>query len=193
MKSIVVFCGSNNGTNPAFQAIAKEVGAILAKEKIKLIYGGGKVGLMGVLADAALAEGGEVIGVIPHFLDTKEVAHDGLSKLITVESMHDRKMKMHELCDGVLTLPGGYGTMEELFEFITWAQLGLHDKPVGLLNVAGFYDSLSTFLDHMVEQGFLKRLNREMLLESSSVQDLLAKMQAYEAPKVKKWIQSKET
>ncbi len=193
MKSVVVFCGSNNGTNPAYQEVAKEVGTILAKEKIKLIYGGGKVGLMGVLADAVLAQGGEVIGVIPHFLDTKEVAHDDLTELIRVESMHDRKMKMHKLCEGVITLPGGYGTMEELFEFITWAQLGLHNKPVGLLNVAGFYDALFTFLDHLVTESFLKKLNRDMLLESTSIHDLLAKMQSYDAPKVTKWIQSDET
>ena len=193
MKSIAVFCGSNEGFQPAYQKAAQELGQLLAREKITVIYGGGKIGLMGILADAALEEEGEVVGVLPDFLSSREIAHDGLTELIIVESMHDRKMKMHERCDGVIVLPGGYGTLEELFEFITWAQLGLHHKPIGLVNVGGFYDSLLTFLDEIVKAGFMKRSNREMLLQSTSSYELLGLMQSYEPPKVTKWISSDET
>ena len=147
---------------------------------------------MGKVADAALAEGGEVIGVLPTFLGSKEIAHDGLTRLIMVESMHERKLKMHELCDGVMALPGGYGTLEEVFEFITWGQLGLHQKPIGLLNVSGFYDSLLQFLDETVQKEFLLKSNREMLLSSISCQDLLQSMQDYKPPKIAKWISKDE-
>ncbi len=193
MKSIVVFCGSSSGTEKAFKEVAIATGQLLAKEGIRLVYGGGGIGLMGQVADAALEAGGEVVGVIPHFLDTKEVAHDGLTSMIRVDSMHERKMKMHELCDGVITLPGGYGTLEELFEFITWAQLGLHQKPVGLVNTDGFFDSLLQYLDDTMKYGFLNRSNRQMLLQSVSPYELLGMMQSYKAPKVPKWIKSEET
>ncbi len=180
------------GTEPIFEKAAAEVGQLLARENIRVIYGGAKVGLMGKMADAALAEGGEVIGVLPTFLGAKEIAHDGLSQLIMVDSMHDRKLKMHDLCDGVIALPGGYGTLEEVFEFITWAQLGLHSKPVGLYNVKGFYDSLLQFLDETVQKGFLNRSNRDMLLASISCQDLLQSMSDYRPPHIAKWISEEE-
>ncbi len=193
MKSIVVFCGSSDGNHESFTKVTEETGRLLAREGIRLIYGGGGIGLMGKLARAALAEGGEVVGVIPHFLNTREIAFDGVTELIRVESMHDRKMKMHELCDGVMALPGGYGTLEELFEFITWAQLGLHHKPVGVVNVNGFFDPLLSFLDGAMKSGFLNKSNREMLLQSVSPYELLGMMKSYQPIKVTKWMSSEET
>lgn len=153
-----------------------------------MIYGGAKVGLMGVVANGALERGGEVVGVLPDFLGSKEIAHDRLTSLIMVKSMHERKQKMSELSDGVITLPGGFGTMEELFEFITWAQLGLHNKPIGLLNVGGYYDALIRLLDDMVKFGLLKPINRDMLLVESDPEVLLKRMGNYQAPAVPKWI-----
>lgn len=188
MKSVTVFCGSSLGIDEAYQADAFLLGKLLAQQNITLVYGGAKVGIMGAVADAVLNEGGEVVGVIPNFLKTKEVAHDKLSKLIVVNTMHERKMQMQELCDGIIALPGGFGTMEELFEVLTWAQLGLHQKPIGLLNTNGFYDSLIQLLVNMVEKGFLKQINQDMLLVSNDVNDLLLQMQNYKAPEVHKWI-----
>lgn len=192
MKSIVVFCGSSYGNQPVYEEQAIVLGQTLARNGIRLIYGGASVGLMGAVANAALQAGGTVIGVIPRFLNSREIAHIGLSELILVESMHERKAKMNELCDGVITLPGGFGTMEELFEMLTWSQLGLHTKPIGLLNTAGYYDPLNYMVKTMEEQGFLKPVYREMLLTDENVDVLLAKMKAYTAPEVPKWI-SKET
>ncbi len=192
MKSITVFCGSSNGSKEIFKKQAFLLGQTLAKQKMQLVYGGAKVGLMGAVADGCLKEGGKVIGVLPNFLSSKEIAHNGLTKLILVESMHERKTKMHELCDGIIALPGGFGTMEELFEILTWAQLGLHAKPIGLLNVDGFYDSLITLIQEMVDQGFLKELNQNMLLVSDSIDGLLNKMNTYVAPTVGKWITKEE-
>ncbi len=192
MKRITVFCGSSNGTDEIYKSSAIELGKALAQQNIELVYGGAKVGLMGAVADGALAEGGKVIGVLPHFLSTKEIAHEQLTELIRVESMHERKTKMNELCDGVIALPGGFGTMEELFEMLTWAQLGLHQKPIALYNVNGFYDDLITMIQVMVSKGFLKEINQKMLLVSSDVNDLLAQMKTYIAPQVGKWI-TKET
>ncbi len=188
MKNIAVFCGSSNGTEYIYSSQAVLLGRTLAKRNLKLIYGGAKVGLMGALADGALNGGGEVIGVLPHFLRSKEIAHEGLTELILVESMHERKTKMHELCDGIMALPGGFGTLEELFEILTWGQLGLHKKPVGLLNINGFYDSLNILLQTMVDKGFLKVINYKMLLISNDIDDLLEKMDNYIAPTVGKWI-----
>jgi hypothetical protein len=188
MKRIAVYCGSSFGTGANFKAQATLLGQTLAKRDIGLVYGGANVGLMGAVADGVLQAGGKVIGVLPDFLRSKEIAHGGLTQLILVESMHERKTKMNELCDGVIALPGGFGTMEEFFEMLTWAQLGLHQKPVALLNTDHFYDALLTFVQTMVDKGFLKEINRTMLLVSHDIDDLLDKMDNYVAPAVGKWI-----
>ena len=193
MNSITVFCGSSSGYNEIFKTQAALLGHTLAKRNIRLIYGGAKVGLMGAVADGALQAGGKVIGVLPGFLQTKEIAHDHLTELILVQNMHERKLKMNELCDGVIALPGGYGTLEEFFEMLTWAQLGLHKKPIGLLNINGFYDSLDTLTKTMVDNGFLKQLNRDMLLISDNIEILLDSMLKYVAPSTGKWIQNETT
>ncbi|HLZ89446.1 MAG TPA: TIGR00730 family Rossman fold protein [Puia sp.] len=192
MKRIVVFCGSSSGTDAVYEARAYETGAVLAKSGIGIVYGGARVGLMGAVADGALAHGGEVIGVLPRFLSGKEIGHNGLTDLILVDTMHERKTKMHELADGVITLPGGFGTMEELFEMLTWGQLGLHMKPVGILNISGFYNELIDLLQTMVDKGFLKPENQRMLLFADTPEELLAKMRRYQAPAAPKWI-TKET
>ncbi len=189
---ITVFCGSSLGTQEIFKNKARELGKKLASENIGVVYGGAKVGLMGAIADGALAEGGKVIGVLPNFLKSKEIAHEKLTELILVDTMHERKTKMNDLCDGVISLPGGFGTMEEFFEMLTWGQLGLHQKPIGILNINGFYNELIDLLDSMVEKGFLKNINRQMVLVSENIEDLLTKMKEYEAPTIGKWI-NKET
>lgn len=192
MKRITVFCASSFGTEKIYEEQATALGKTLAEQNIELVYGGANVGLMGAVADGALNAGGKVIGVLPNFLRSKEIAHLGLTELILVESMHERKTKMHDLCDGVIALPGGFGTLEELFEMLTWAQLGLHKKPIAILNVNGFYDSLITLLQTMTDKGLLKEVNREMLLVSDSIEDLLHKMRNYTAPTVGKWIDKKK-
>lgn len=188
MKRLTVFCGSSDGNDPIYKEYATGLGQALAKQNIGLVYGGAKVGLMGAVADGCLKEGGAVIGVLPKFLSAKEIAHQGLTELILVESMHARKTKMNELCDGVIALPGGFGTMEELFEMLTWAQLGLHGKPIGLLNVNGFYDHLILMIQGMVDHGFLKGINQQMLLVNNTIDGLLDQMKQYKAPVVGKWI-----
>lgn len=188
MKRITVFCGSSFGTDEIFKEQAKLLGKTLAKQNIGLVYGGANVGLMGAVADGALSENGTVIGVLPNFLRSKEIAHLGLTELILVESMHERKMKMNDLCDGVIALPGSFGTMEELFEMLTWEQLGLHKKPIAILNINGFYDPLIALTKTMVEKGFLKNEYQEMLLVSDNIDDLLHQMKNYTAPTVTKWI-----
>jgi uncharacterized protein (TIGR00730 family) len=188
MKNITVFCGSSRGYESNFLVQSHLLGQTLAKRNIGLVYGGAKIGLMGAVADGALSEGGKVIGVLPNFLRSKEIAHEGLTELILVESMHERKLEMHELSDGVIALPGGFGTLEELFEMLTWAQLGLHKKPIGILNIDGFYDSLNIMIQTMVDKGFLKVMNQQMLLVSDNIDDLLDKMNNYVAPIVGKWI-----
>lgn len=193
IKSIAIFCGSSPGSDKIFSTQAYELGQMLAKRNIQVVYGGAKVGLMGAVADGALSEKGKVIGVLPHFLRTREVAHANLTELILVESMHERKMKMNELSDGVIALPGGYGTMEEFFEMLTWGQLGLHKKPMALFNVAGFYDALSTLIQTMVDKGFLNDANRKMLLVSHNIDDLLRQMNNYVAPETAKWITREKT
>lgn len=193
IKRISVFCASSTGHDGIWMSEAQLLGAYLAKQGITLVYGGGRVGLMGAIADAAMAHGGEVIGVIPHFLNSKEVAHTGITQLIPVETMHERKLRMSELCEGIIALPGGFGTMEELFEMITWAQLGLHRKPVGLLNSNGFYDHLIAFIGQMVDLGFLKKENQDMLLVGNTIEDLLDKMENYEAPVVTKWLNKEQS
>jgi uncharacterized protein (TIGR00730 family) len=188
MKSITIFCGSSSGSDSIYYSQAAMLGKILAHRKIQIVYGGAKVGLMGAVADGALKEGGQVIGVLPNFLKSKEIAHTGLTDLILVESMHERKLKMHELSDGIIALPGGFGTLEELFEMLTWSQLGLHKKPIGLLNINGFYDALMQMLLTMVSQEFLKEINYNMLLVSPTINDLIDRMEQYVAPVVGKWI-----
>lgn len=188
MKRISIFCGSSFGTEAIYQEQATLLGQTLAKQNIELVYGGADVGLMGALADGALSEGGKVIGVLPSFLRSKEIAHKGLTELILVESMHERKTKINDLSDGVIALPGGFGTLDELFEMLTWAQLGLHKKPIAILNINGYYDSLLELTHTMVEKGFLKNVNQEMLLISDSIDDLLEKMRNYSPPTVGKWI-----
>jgi uncharacterized protein (TIGR00730 family) len=182
MKSICVYCGSNSGRVPAFTAAADSLGKLLAERRIKLVYGGGQVGLMGTLADAVLEAGGEVEGVIPEFLALKEIAHMSLSRLHVVNSMHARKAMMESLSEGFIAMPGGIGTMEELFEIWTWGQLGQHRNPVGLLNVDGYYDALVAFLDTMTEQGFLTPEHRSALLVSDDAEALLDMFAAYDAP-----------
>ncbi len=188
MKSIAVFCGSSFGTEPYFIQQTQLLGKIMTETGIDLIYGGASVGLMGVVADAVLAAGGKVRGVLPEFLQTKEIAHDGLTELIIVGSMHDRKLKMNELADGVIALPGGFGTLEELFEMLTWAQLGLHTKPIALLNIDGYYDDLINFIKNMEQKGLLKETHQKMLLVSDNIEDLLTQMKAYQSPVVAKWL-----
>ncbi|TDS14658.1 LOG family protein [Sphingobacterium paludis] len=192
LNSIVIFCASSFGNTSVYKEQAAYVGKLLAERGIQLVYGGGRVGLMGTVANAALDAGGQVVGVIPHFLNSKEREHTGITKLITVETMHDRKRIMNEHADGVIALPGGFGTLEELFEMITWAQLGLHKKPVGLLNINGFYTHLIKFIDHMVDEGLLKSENRAMLLVGETIEDLLEKMANYDPPAVTKWIEKDE-
>ncbi|AZA92542.1 LOG family protein yvdD [Chryseobacterium nakagawai] len=192
MKSITVFCGSSFGTDTIYEEQAFLLGQTLAKQNIQLIYGGSETGLMGTIANGALSENGKVTGVLPHFLQAKEIAHKSLTELVLVETMHERKTKMSELCDGVIVLPGGYGTLEEFFEMITWAQLGLHQKPIAVLNIDGFYDDLINLIQNMVHKGFLKQVNRDMLLISDHIDELLEKMKNYQAPTVGKWISKEE-
>ncbi len=188
MKSIVVFCGSSEGNDPDVLLAAYELGMTLAKNGTTLVYGGSKIGVMGKVALGALENEGKVIGIIPDFLKLKEVVHVGLTELIVTENMHERKLQMHDLSDGIITLPGGYGTLEELFEMITWAQLGLHQKPIGILNTNGFYDDLLKMLRKMVAQGFLKIENYNMLLVDDSVDGLLKQMKEYKPLELPKWI-----
>lgn len=192
MKRVTVFCGSSLGTEDIYKSQATLLGQTLAKRNIELVYGGAKIGLMGAVADGVLSEGGKVIGVLPNFLKSKEIAHEQLTELILVDSMHERKTKMNELCDGVIALPGGFGTLEELFEMLTWAQLGLHKKPIAILNINGFYNPLNVMIQTMVDKGFLKEVNQQMLLVCDNIEELLDKMKNYVAPTVGKWI-SKET
>ena len=192
MKRICVFAGSSFGTNAAYRDAAVALADALAHRGIELVYGGGCVGLMGVLADAMLARGGRVIGVIPHTLMVREVGHRGLTELKVVGSMHERKAAMAELSDAFGALPGGFGTLEETFEILTWAQLGLHGHPCGLLNIAGYFDSLLTFLDHSVQQAFVGDAHRAMLLVDESPRRLLDRFAAYRSPNVEKWLQRSE-
>lgn len=188
MKRITVFCGSNFGTDEIYEKQAFKLGEILANRKIGLVYGGANVGLMNAVANGSLSRGGEVTGVLPVFIKDKGIDHKNLTELIIVNTMHERKTKMNELSDGVIALPGGFGTLEEFFEILTWGQLGLHRKPVGLLNVNGFYDSLKILAQTMVDKGFLKEGNRKMLLISDDIEKLIDQMESYIAPAIDKWI-----
>lgn len=187
MKYIAVFCGSSNGSEAIFSEKASLLGQTIANRGYGVVYGGAHVGLMGAVAEGALTQGGNVIGVIPQFLQKKELAHKGLTENYIVETMHERKAKMNDLSDAVIALPGGFGTMEELFEMLTWGQLSLHKKPIGLLNVDGFYDALVEMTEKMIEKQFLKPEYRDMLIIDSDIDLLLNKMEAYVAPVNDKW------
>jgi uncharacterized protein (TIGR00730 family) len=188
MQSVCVFCGASPGADPVYAAAASAFGALLARTGRRLVYGGGHVGLMGAVADAALAGGGTVVGVIPRSLVEREVAHSSLTELRVVGSMHERKALMAELSDGFVALPGGIGTLEELFEVWTWGQLGLHRKPYGLLNVARFYDPLLAFLDHLVTQRFVRREHRDLVLVDEEPERLVERLARFEPPALPKWI-----
>lgn len=182
MKRICVYCGSSFGNNPIYTMQAKVLGAVIAMRGDELVYGGGKVGLMGVLADAALAAGGSVIGIMPQFLVDKEIAHRGLTELRVVDTMHNRKEMMMRVADAIIALPGGWGTYDELAEAATWAQLGLHDKPLGLLNVSGFFDPLIAQMDHAIAEGFVRPAHRDLLIVEDDIANLLARIDAFVPP-----------
>ncbi len=190
LKAVCVFCGSSFGARPAYREAAQAMGRAIAQKGIQLVYGGGNVGLMGVVADAALAAGGRVIGVIPEFLVQKELAHKGLTELHIVQSMHERKAMMAMLSEGFIALPGGFGTFEEFCEILTWSQLKLHNKPHGLLNVEGYYDPLIRQFNQALSEQFISPAHRAMVLEETDPLRLLERMAEYEAPPMKKWIDS---
>ena len=183
-----MFCGSSDGNDPEIAEAAKKLGEIFAENSITLVYGAAKIGVMGTLAKSALDNNGLVIGIIPEFLKLKEVVHIGLTELITTDNMHQRKMKMQEVSDGFIALPGGMGTLEELFEIITWLQLGLHQKPIGLLNVNGFYDDLISLLQNMVRKALLSQENYNLLLVDTDPKRLLEKMANFKRPNTTKWL-----
>jgi uncharacterized protein (TIGR00730 family) len=193
LKRVCVFCGSNAGTDPVYSRAADALGRTLARRGLGLVYGGGSVGLMGVIADGALAGGGEVIGVIPKALARQEVAHEGLTKMHVVPDMHTRKAKMAELADGFIALPGGYGTLEELFEVVTWGQLGLHARPIALLNAAGYFDGLLGWIDSAVREGFIRPEHRRLLMAGTEPDALLDAMGRYEPPVLEKVLKAGET
>ena len=193
MRRVCIFCGSSNGARAVYVEAARAMGAALTRRRIGLVFGGGRVGLMGVLADAVLAAGGEVTGVIPEALVAKELAHNGLSDLRVVGSMHERKALMAELADAFVALPGGYGTFEEFCEVVTWTQLGFHRKPCGLLNVDGFYEPLLAFFDHAVAEGFVRPGHRALVLEERDPERLLDLLSRYQPPALEKWIERDET
>jgi uncharacterized protein (TIGR00730 family) len=193
LHSLCVFCGSHPGRLPAYAEAARVLGERMAERELELVYGGGKVGLMGVLADAVLAAGGRVFGVIPEALLRREVGHGGVTELRVVDSMHERKALMAQRAGAFLALPGGLGTFEELFEVWTWSALGIHAKPCGLLDVAGYFTPLVSALDHAVEEGFVRRRHREMLLVDSNSGRLLDRLEEYEAPTVEQWLEVAET
>ena len=197
MKRLCVFCGSNAGNQPIYRSEAEKLGRLLAARGIELVYGGGNIGLMGAVADACLEAGGTVVGVIPQALMGKEVAgrpvdHRTLTRLEVVDSMHTRKARMAELSDGFIALPGGFGTFEEFCEILTWGQLGFHQKPMGLLNINGFYDPLLAMFDRAVTDGFLRAQNRAMALADTGIDSLLAQMEAYRAEPVSKWLKEEK-
>jgi len=188
IKRVCVYCGSSSGNNPAYSLAAKHLANAMCERGIGLVYGGAAVGIMGAVADAVLAGGGEAIGIIPKSLAVKEVAHEKLSQLHVVASMHERKAMMAELSDGFVALPGGWGTLEEIFEILTWAQLGFHEKPCALLNIEGYYDNLIRFMENSFEQGFVNELCRPMLIKSNDPGALLDGFATYSAPRVRKWM-----
>ncbi len=188
LRAICVYCGASSGHSPTHAAAASLLGAELARQKITLVYGGGRVGLMGIVADAVMRAGGEVIGVIPRALMDTEVGHEHISRLMVVKDMHERKALMAEYADAFIALPGGLGTLEELFETLTWAQLGFHEKPIGLLNVDGFYDRLVDFIAHQVREGFVRPEHATLLLNEGQVSALIEQLQCFEMPEGVSWL-----
>ena len=187
MQRICVYCGSNMGTREEYSTAARDLADVLVRHELELVYGGAAVGIMGVIADRVLEQGGKVHGVIPRLLQEKEIAHTGLTELHVVSSMHERKSMMAVLSDGFIALPGGFGTLEELIEIVTWGQLQFHDKPCGILNVRGYFDHLLKYLDHAVTEGFLRYENRGMLLHDTDPAGLVQQFERYTAPRVEKW------
>lgn len=188
MRSITVFCGSSSGFRTEYADAARELGRNLVEQNIRLVYGGGAVGLMGIIADEVMKNGGEVIGIIPEALDRKEVAHRQITELRVVSSMHERKAMMADLADGFIAMPGGIGTFEEFFEILTWAQLGFHDKPCAILNVANYYDGLLDLCANATKEGFLRSIHRDLILHDPNPLELLEKMRNYQPQTVEKWI-----
>ena len=188
IRRLAIFCGSNPGARPEYKAVTRSFGNALCERGIEVVYGGSSVGLMAVLADTMLEAGGGITGVIPRMLVDREVANTALSDLRIVESMHERKSLMAELADGFVALPGGIGTLEEFFEIWTWAQLGMHEKPCGLLNVAGYFNPLLSFLDRAVDEGFVRQVHREMVIVESDPEALIDKFSEYDPPRVVKWL-----
>ena len=192
MKNITVFCGSNSGFRTDYAEAAQTLARLFVRQNIRLVYGGGNVGLMGIIADEVMRLGGEVVGIIPESLDKKEVGHRGVTELRVVGSMHERKAQMAELADGFIAMPGGIGTFEEFFEILTWAQLGFHEKPCAILNIAGYYDGLLALCDNAVKEGFLRPAHRQLILEDSNPEILLEKMSNLKPLPVEKWIDREE-
>jgi uncharacterized protein (TIGR00730 family) len=192
INSVLVFCGSKEGTNPAYKEQAFLFGQFLAEQEIKLIYGGAMIGVMGAVADGVLSKGGHVTGIIPMFLSRKEIIHEGLTEVFKVDSMHERKLMMSDRCDAIVALPGGFGTMDELFEILTWAQLGLHQKPVGILNTEGFFDGLLTFIETMSEQGFVSPVHQHMLKSEVDFKKLMNLLNHYNPPPFPQWLHNDE-
>ena len=193
LTKICVFCGSSDGNDQLITESAKRLGKVFAERGITLVYGAAKIGVMGTVAESVLNNKGHVVGIIPDFLKKKEVVHLGLSELITTNNMHDRKLKMQEISDGFIALPGGFGTLEELFEIITWLQLGLHQKPIGLLNSNGFYNDLLEFIENMVRKGFVSMDNFKLLLVDDTIEDLVHKMETFKSPQIPKSLSSDRT
>ncbi len=193
MKNLAVYCGSGEGYNEMYREQAYETGRMLAEKGMQVIYGGAKIGLMGAVADGVLNNNGQITGVIPDFLQNKEVVHEGLTELVVVSTMHQRKLVMYERADGILVLPGGWGTMDEMFEMLTWGQMGMHTKPIGLLNINGYYDALMALNSTMVQEGFLGECARSILMFSDTLNELLEKMETYQAPDLPQVINKQTT
>lgn len=193
IKAITVFCGSAVGSNPAYKQAAEELGRLMAAQNITLVFGGGSVGMMGAVADAVLENNGHVIGVIPEFLATKELRHERVANMRVVETMHERKALMAELSDAFIAMPGGLGTFEEFFEVVTWGQLGIHEKPIGLLNAGGFYDSLISFLDHAKNDGFFRAEHQQLITVTDDPCELLEILRVKELPHFKRWAKPIQT
>ena len=193
LQRVCVYCASNDGARPEYLASARQIGTLLAERGMAVVYGGGRVGLMGALADAALGAGGEVIGVMPHALVQREVAHHGLTALHVVDSMHERKALLAEMADAFVALPGGLGTLEEFFETWTWAQLGVHQKPVGLLDVADYWRPLVTMLEHVEAEGFMRGTPREWLVIDTDPTSLLDRLATFQPPRMRRWMRMGET
>lgn len=193
ITSLCVYCGSSNGRQPAYAAAARTLAESMVQRNIQLVYGGASIGIMGIVADRMLQLGGKVIGVIPKALAHKEIAHHHLTQLHVTDSMHDRKVLMAELADGFIALPGGIGTLEELFEIWTWAQLGFHHKPCGLLNIAGYYDALIQFLDYVHKEQFVREHHRAMLIVDHETEGLLNQYERYQPPQIHQWVNKEDT